>query len=57
MTIPPEMDINTYLGSLNQVLMALETFNNKKAAVENIQIIETRINTALGIPAPQPPPS
>lgn len=52
-----DMDINTYLRSLDQVLGALETFNNKQAAIENIQIIETRINTALGIPVPDPAPT
>jgi hypothetical protein len=48
MKVPAAMDINTYLTSLDQVLTALESFNNKGAALENIQIIETRITTALG---------
>lgn len=46
--IDPELDVNTYLHSLNQVLTALEKFNNKQAAMENIHIMETRIQTALG---------
>jgi hypothetical protein len=47
MKVPPAMDINTYLSSLNLVLGALEIHNNKTAAIENIQIIETRITNAL----------
>jgi hypothetical protein len=47
MKVPPEMDINTYLSSLSLVLGALEKHNNKTAAIENIQIIETRITNAL----------
>jgi hypothetical protein len=47
MKVPADMDINTYLSSLNLVLGALEQHNNKTAAIENIQIIETRITNAL----------
>ena len=47
MKVSADMDINTYLSSLNLVLAALEQHNNKAAAIENIQIIETRITNAL----------
>jgi hypothetical protein len=47
MKVPPDMDINTYLGSLNLVLDSLSHHNNKTAAIENIQIMETRITNAL----------
>jgi hypothetical protein len=47
MKVPSEMDINTYLSSLSLVLGALESHNNKAAAIENIQIIETRISNAV----------
>lgn len=45
--VSTELDINTYLQSLRLVLSALEQHNNKTAALENIQIMETRINNAL----------
>lgn len=49
MKVPADKDINTYLTSLDQVLSALEMYNNKAASIESIQIIENRINTALGV--------
>jgi hypothetical protein len=54
----PNLDVNTYIASLNQVLNALNTHYNKPAALENIKIVETRIQTAvyqsLGLPLPPP---
>ena len=45
--VSTDLDINTYLNSLRLVLSSLEQHNNKAAAIENIEIMETRINTAL----------
>jgi hypothetical protein len=45
--ISTDLDINTYLKSLRLVLASLEQHNNKAAAIENIEIMESRINTAL----------
>lgn len=45
--VPSDLDINTYLNSLKLVLSALEQHNNKTAAIENIEIMETRITNAL----------
>ena len=45
--VPSDLDINTYLNSLRLVLASLEQHNNKAAAIENIEIMETRINNAL----------
>ncbi len=45
--VPTNIDINTYLSSLQLVLSALEQHNNKTAALENLEIIETRITNAL----------
>ena len=45
--VSTELDINTYLKSLQMVLASLEQHNNKTAALENIQIMETRITNAL----------
>lgn len=45
--VPTDMDINTYIRSLEQVMVALVTHNNKQAAIENIQIIETNIDRAV----------
>lgn len=46
-TIPSDLDINVYLRSLRLVLASLEQHNNKTAAIENIEIMESRITTAL----------
>ena len=45
--ITSDLDINAYLNSLRLVLSSLEQHNNKAAAIENIVIMETRINNAL----------
>jgi hypothetical protein len=46
-TVSSELDINVYLRSLRLVLASLEQHNNKAAAIENIEIMETRITNAL----------
>lgn len=52
----PNLDVNIYIASMNQVLTALDTHYNKAAALENIKIVETRIQAAvyqsLGLPLP-----
>lgn len=48
-SVPSDLDINTYMNSLQLVLAALEQHNNKTAAIENIQIMETRITNALTV--------
>lgn len=45
--VPSDLDINTYLTDLNKTLYSLKQFNNKQGAIENILIIETRLNTAI----------
>jgi hypothetical protein len=45
--IPEDQNVNVYLQSLQQVLSALEKYNSKTAAIENIQIIENRIDRVL----------
>ena len=44
---PEDHNVNTYLQSLQQVLMALELYANKQGAIENIKIIENRIDRVM----------
>ena len=46
-TLPPNMDINTYLVTLRSILTQLSTTNNRDYALDRIAIMETALQTVI----------
>jgi hypothetical protein len=46
-TLPPDMDINTYLVTLKSIVTQLSTTNNRDYALDRIAIMETALQTVI----------